>query len=61
MAYTHVGLTPGAISNPGLASLKAALNPSTTNYYFYVLNPATLTHKFSATLDEHNAFIATLE
>ena len=59
--YTNVGLTPGAISNPGLASLKAALNPSSTNYYFYVLNPETGTHKFSATLDEHNAFIATLE
>ena len=59
--YTNVGLTPGAISNPGLASLKAALNPSSTNSYFYVLNPATLTHKFSATLEEHNAFIATLE
>ena len=59
--YTNIGLTPGAISNPGLASLKAALNPENTNYYFYVLNPATGTHKFSTTLDEHNAFIASLE
>ena len=59
--YTNTGLTPGAISNPGLSSLNAALNPETTNYYFYVLNPATGTHKFSTTLDEHNAFIASLE
>ena len=59
--YTNIGLTPGAIANPGLASLKAALNPAATNYYFYVLNPATGEHKFSSTLDEHNAFIATLE
>ena len=59
--YTNVGLTPGAIANPGLASLKAALNPETTNYYFYVLNPAEGVHKFSTTLDEHNAFIASLE
>ena len=59
--YTNTGLTPGAISNPGLASLKAALNPEKTNYYFYVLNPAEGAHKFSTTLDEHNAFIATLE
>lgn len=59
--YTNTGLTPGAIANPGLASLKAALNPEATNYYFYVLNPAEGAHKFSTTLDEHNAFIATLE
>ena len=59
--YTNTGLTPGAIANPGLASLKAALNPASTNYYFYVLNPAVGEHKFSTTLDEHNAFIASLE
>ena len=59
--YTNTGLTPGAIANPGLASLKAALNPAATNYYFYVLNPAVGEHKFSTTLDEHNAFIASLE
>ena len=59
--YTHTGLTPGAIANPGLASLMAALNPEATNYYFYVLIPAEGVHKFSTTLDEHNAFIASLE
>ena len=59
--YTNTGLTPGAISNPGLASLKAALNPEATNFYYYVLNPAEGKHKFSTTLDEHNAFIASLE
>ncbi len=59
--YTNTGLTPGAISNPGLASLNAALNPEKTGYYFYVLNPAEGQHKFSSTLEEHNAFIASLE
>ena len=59
--YTNTGLTPGAIANPGLSSLKAALNPENTNYYFYVLNPAEGRHKFSTTLDEHNTFIASLE
>ena len=58
--YLHTGLTPGAISNPGLASLKAALNPADTNYFYYVLDPSTGSHKFSVTLDEHNAFIAAL-
>ena len=44
--YTNIGLTPGPISNPGLASIKAALNP------------ATGTHQFSTTLDEHESWRA---
>lgn len=59
--YTHTGLTPGAISNPGLASIKAALNPAASDYYFYVLDPAQGVHHFSTTYEEHEAFIATLE
>ncbi|MBQ8835393.1 MAG: endolytic transglycosylase MltG [Oscillospiraceae bacterium] len=59
--YTNTGMTPGPIANPGLASIKAALQPADTDYYFYVLDPATGSHKFSTTLDEHNAFIASLE
>ncbi len=55
--YTHVGLTPGPIANPGLSSLKAALNPASHNYYYYVLNPATGRHQFSTTLEEHNAYV----
>ena len=56
--YTNVGLTPGPISNPGLSSLQAALNPATHNYYYYVLNPESGMHAFSTTQDEHNANIA---
>lgn len=56
--YTHVGLTPGPITNPGLSSLQAALNPAAHNYYYYVLNPDTGMHAFSTTQDEHNANIA---
>ena len=59
--YTNTGLTPGAITNPGLASLKAALNPADTNYYFYVLDPSVGSHHFSTTYEEHTAFIANLE
>lgn len=53
--YTNIGLTPGPISNPGLASLEAALKPETTQYYFYVLNPATGSHIFATTQAEHEA------
>lgn len=59
--YLNTGLTPGAISNPGLASLRAALYPEESNYYFYVLDPALGEHRFSASYDEHQAIIASLE
>ena len=55
--YLNPGLTPTPIANPGLASLKAALNPETHNYFFYVLNPSTGMHQFSTTQAEHNAWI----
>ena len=56
--YTNTGLTPGPIANPGLASLKAALSPAGSNYYFYVLNPGTGRHQFSTTLEEHESWRA---
>ena len=56
--YTHVGLTPTPIANPGLSSLEAALNPETHDYYYYVLNPSTGMHQFSTTYEEHEAYRA---
>ena len=53
--YTHEGLPPTAISNPGLASLQAALNPDKNDYYYYVLDPTAGSHVFSRTLEEHEA------
>jgi len=35
------------------------LNPENTGYYYYALDTATMTHKFSRTYDEHAAFVAT--
>lgn len=55
--YTHTGLTPGPISNPGIASMKAALNPENTDFYYYVLNPETGTHEFTKTYEEHQALV----
>ncbi|HLH03547.1 MAG TPA: endolytic transglycosylase MltG [Bryobacteraceae bacterium] len=52
--YTHNGLPPGAIANPGAMSLKAALHPAATNYLYFVAKPdRSGTHAFSATLAEH--------
>ena len=51
--YMYKGLPAGPISNPGMASLYAALDPDSTKYYFYALNPETGKHEFSRTYDEH--------
>lgn len=56
--YTHTGLTPTPIANPGLSSLQAALDPESHDYYYYVLNPETGMHQFSTTQSEHDAWIA---
>ena len=55
----YKGLIPGPISNPGLNSINAALNPDDTKYHYYVLNTLVETreHYFSATYDEHVNFI----
>ena len=58
--YTHTGLTPGPIANPGLSSIRAALSPSDSSYYYYVLDPALGSHRFSSTYDEHKANIASI-
>ena len=51
--YEHGGLPPGAIGNPGEASLRAALRPTETNYLYFVANTQG-GHFFGATLAEHN-------
>ncbi len=52
--YRYAGLPPAPICNPGLASIKAALEPAATNDLFYVAKPDG-GHVFSRTLQEHNA------
>ena len=55
--YLYQGLPAGPISNPGMQSLLAAMNPANTNYYFYVLNPETKQHEYSRTFAEHNVLV----
>ena len=44
----HTGLPPTPISNPGLASLRAAADPAAVDYLYYVRIPGTKTHYFTA-------------
>ena len=55
--YKYAGLPAGPISNPGLNSITAALNPSNTNYYYYALDESTGFHHFSKTAAEHENFL----
>lgn len=58
--YLHGGLPPGPIANPGIPSLKAAMEPAQSNYLYFVAagkNPQG--HSlFSATLDEQSRNVA---
>ncbi|MCE5329611.1 endolytic transglycosylase MltG [bacterium] len=51
----YTGLPPTPICNPGLESIKAALNPADADYLYYVVtDPVSHKHTFSKTLQEHN-------
>lgn len=50
--YRNAGLPPGPVSNPGLAALKAAFQPTPGPYIFFVLKPDG-SHHFSKTFKEH--------
>ena len=58
--YRHAGLPPGPIANPGLPSLRAALDPAATSYLYFVAAGADPQGKsrFATTLDEHNKNVA---
>ena len=51
--YVTVGLPPGPIANPGRKALQATLNPSKTDYIFFVANGSG-GHNFSSSLEDHN-------
>ena len=51
--YLYPGLPPGPIANPGLESLKAAINPSETDYLYYLTDKDGI-NRYAETLSEHN-------
>lgn len=52
--YTHKGLPPGPISNPGIESIDAAVNPTRTDYLYYLTGKDNLMH-YATTYAQHQA------
>jgi UPF0755 protein len=55
--YTHTGLPPGPIGNPGKSALEAAMHPAQSDYYYFVADAAGH-HRFARTIEEHNQNVA---
>lgn len=53
--YEHSGLPPKPIANPGLDAIRAAANPTASEYFYYLSDPKTHKTIFSETFDEHVA------
>ena len=53
--YVHPGLPPGPVANPGMRSLRSAMDPAHTDYLYFVAAGANPQGKslFSTTLEEH--------
>ncbi len=56
--YKYYGLPLGPISNPGLESLMAAINPIKTEYWFYLSASGNGKTIFSKTYEEHTSSIS---
>ncbi|HUO59989.1 MAG TPA: endolytic transglycosylase MltG [Candidatus Acidoferrales bacterium] len=57
--YRYAGLPPGPIANPGVASLKAALQPAASNYlYFVAEGNGSGRHRFSSSYEQHQQNVA---
>ena len=55
--YKNIGLPPHPICNSGLSSIKAAIYPETSPYWFYLHDSEGRIH-FAKTLEEHNQNIS---
>ncbi|HSW89822.1 MAG TPA: endolytic transglycosylase MltG [Patescibacteria group bacterium] len=54
--YMHKGLPPAPICNPGADAIAAVLNPTKSDYIYYLADKEGIVH-FAKTLEQHNANI----
>lgn len=50
--YLHIGLPPAPISNPGIESIQAVLEPTSSDYIYYLTGTDGTFH-YAKTFDEH--------
>lgn len=58
--YMYKGLPAGPICNPGMESIRAAIHPEKSNYYYYALGDDNV-HHFFKTYAQHQKFIESQE
>ena len=51
--YASEGLPTGPINNPGLEAIEAVLNPTESNYYFFLSTKDGSRFYYAETYDEH--------
>lgn len=56
--YRFPGLPPGPIASPGMAAVRAAIEPARVKYLYFVSTGDAQRHHFSTTLAEHNSAVA---
>jgi UPF0755 protein len=56
--YLYPGLPPGPIVNPGEDAIEAVLNPTESDYYYFMADVDTGVVYYATNLDEHNANVA---
>jgi len=50
--YIHTGLPPAPIANPGLEAIEAVLEPTVTDYYYYLTDSDGVFH-YAKTFEDH--------
>ncbi|OYQ67884.1 endolytic transglycosylase MltG [Aerococcus sp. 1KP-2016] len=55
--YINTGLGPGPFNNPGLEAIEASMNPTESNYLYFVADLTTGEVYYSETYEEHAALV----